>query len=65
MPLIQGIFMPGVHKSVPDLEHINELSKWFALNLGQHIARWAIYALRQIVVKKIVRRMLFSAGAGH
>ena len=50
MPQIQGILMPGVHKRVPDLGHINELSKWFALNLGQHIARWAIYALRKNVV---------------
>ena len=32
--------MPGVHKSVPDPGHINELSKWSALNLGQYIARW-------------------------
>ena len=26
--------MPGVQKSVPDLGQKNELSKWFALNLG-------------------------------
>jgi hypothetical protein len=30
-----------VHKSVPDLGQINELSKWFALNPGQYIARCA------------------------
>jgi len=35
------MFIPGVHKSVPDLGHINKLSKWSALNLGQYIARWA------------------------
>jgi hypothetical protein len=39
-----------VHKSVPNLGLKNELSKWFALNLGQYIARWAKPSPKRILV---------------
>ena len=42
--------MPGVHKSVPNLGLKNELSKWFALNLGQQIAQWAKPSPKRILV---------------
>ena len=38
LPQIWDITLPGVHKSVPDLGHINEIPKWFALNSGYDFA---------------------------
>ena len=39
LPEIRGMFLPRVHKSAPNLRLINELAKWFALNLGHIIPR--------------------------
>ena len=33
LPETWGMFMHGVHKSVPNLEHINEIPKWFLPDL--------------------------------
>ena len=60
LPWIWGTFMHGGGKSVPNLRHVfpssewfppdlgqkNELPKWFALNLGQYIARCAMLCPR-------------------